>query len=106
MLLACCMASIVSWKSLILPLFRLSRECSNLQAWPRGQKPVLENSKQGFGLGRNSDVVWAKVQSAPILHSLVRQNLHMRVNCTAFFFSALVMLAAIAPQSGTGCMFT
>ena len=69
----------------------------NLQAWPRVQKPVFENSKQGLGLGRNSDEPWAKVQSAPILHSLVRQNLHMRVYCTAFFCSALVIATLVDP---------
>ena len=62
----------------------------------------MENSKHGFGLGRNSAVSWANVQSVPILHSFVRQNLHMRVNCTAFFCSALVMLdeAAVAGTRG------
>ena len=62
----------------------------------------MENSKHGFGLGRSSAVSWANVQSVPILHSFVRQNLHMRVNCTAFFCSALVMLDEAAVEGTRG----
>ena len=62
----------------------------------------MENWKHGFGLGRNSAVSWANMQSVPILHSFARQNLHMRVNCTAFFCSALVMLDEAAVEGTRG----
>ena len=95
-----CCSCVAASRPLALPLFFMfSTEWTNLHACPRLQVPVLENSKQGFGLGRNSAVSWAKVQSAPILHSFARQNLHMRVNCTAFFCSALVMLQEGRPPS-------
>jgi len=65
--------------------------CTKRHACPRVHTPFLLNSKQGLGLGRSSVVEWANVHSVPILHSFVFQNLHMRVNCTAFFCSDFVM---------------
>ena len=67
-------------------------------------------ARTGAGLGELEAWLWARPQlgsvmgkrAVPILHSFVRQNLHMRVNCTDFFCSALVMLDEAAVEGTRG----